>query len=146
MSDQNSSNTITATATNPAFVQYTIAPFTNSPGTVTMIAPTAMGLVPNGNSIAKDGTFDLLVSGTSPIAIRFSVTDGSLTPCAVVGIAMNLDSGTGPIRDAFPTALINNTGLTLADHNPSTASYDFYLLVQNASGQMGLIDPKITNQ
>jgi hypothetical protein len=145
MSNENESYTVTVTT--PAFVQYTIAPFTSSPSTVTTIAPTAMALAPNGNDITQDGDFDLIVNGRARVSIRFTVTDGSSAACAVVGIAMNLESGLDPsIRDAFPTALINNSGLTLADHNPANASYEFYLLVQNGAGQLGLIDPRITNQ
>jgi len=137
----------TDTIDTPAYVAYTVAAYTGSPTEVLTINPTGMNLTPNGNSITQSGSFDLIVSGRQRVSIRFTVTDSNNASCAVVGIAIDPQSGIDPAgRAAFPTALVNNSGLLLADHNPTNTSYDFVLLIQNAAGQLGLIDPKITNQ
>ncbi|HSW07597.1 hypothetical protein [Aquabacterium sp.] len=131
-----------------ALVAYTVAAYTSSQSQVLTIHPTGITLTPNGNNIAQasPGSYDLVVSGRLPVNIQFSVTDSSGATCAVVGIAIDPVSGGGTVRDAFPTALINANGLTLADNDPTNSSYDFLLLIQNAEGDLGLIDPLITNQ
>lgn len=131
----------------PAYVAYTVAAYTSSPTEVLTISPTGMTLTPNGNNITQSGTFDLVVSGRERVSMRFTVTDSTGASCAVVGIAIDPLGGSDPFgRSAFPTALVTSNGLTLADHNPTNTNYDFVLLIQNAAGQLGLIDPKITNQ
>lgn len=131
---------------DPAAVNYTIAPYTSQPNQVTTISPTGMTLDAKSNNIKKDGDFNLTVWGHQNVSMLFNVSDGSALPCAVVGIAISPDGSTDPsVRAAFPRAEINSAGLKLKDHDPSAASYEFYLLVQNGNGDLGLIDPLITN-
>lgn len=132
----------------PAKVVYTIAPYTSAPNQVTTIPATGITLEANGNNIKQDG-LNLIVWGHQKLSIVFNVTDGSSQPCSVVGIAISPDGSTDASKKAaFPSAEINNVdlSLTLKDHDPSQASYEFYLLVQNGEGDLGLIDPLITNQ
>lgn len=132
----------------PAKVVYTIAPYTSQPNQVTTISATGMTLEANGNNIKQDG-INLVVWGHEKLSIVFNVTDGSAQPCSVVGIAISPDGSTDLSKKAaFPSAEINNVDLSLQlkDHDPSQASYEFYLLAQNGTGNLGLIDPLITNQ
>lgn len=133
---------------SPALIQYTIAAFNSSPTSVLTIQPTAMTLDPNGNNVSQPspGSFDLVVSGLAAVNLQFTVVDSNGATNAVVGIAIDPAGGTGPDWSAFPKAVINNSGLTLRDEDRRNSSYDFVLLVQNPSGGLGLIDPKITNQ
>jgi hypothetical protein len=133
---------------SPALIQYTITAFTSTPTSVLTISPTEMTLDPNGNNVTRPSptSFDLVVSGLAPVNLQFSVVDSNGATNAVVGIALDPESGSGPVWDAFPSALVNDNGLTLRDSDPSNSSYDFVLLVQNPAGGLGLIDPKITNQ
>lgn len=136
------------TVGSPALIQYTVTAFTSSPTQVLTIQPTAMTLDPNGNNVTRPSptSFDLVVSGLAAVNLQFSCVDSTGATCAVVGIAIDPESGSGPTWDAFPSALVNDNGLTLRDSDPTNSSYDFVLLVQNAAGGLGLIDPKITNQ
>ena len=129
-----------------ATVTYTIAPYTSQPSQVTTISAAGMVLDPKGNNIKQDGV-NLTVWGHQNVSMLFNVTDGSSKPCAVVGIAISPDGTTDPsVRSAFPRAEIDSAGLRLKDHDPSQASYEFCLLVQNGDGDLGLIDPLISNQ
>lgn len=134
---------------NAATVAYTVPVFTTStPTTVTEVNPSSILLTPNGNAISNPaGTYNLIVSGTTTVNIQFSVKDESNTVCAVVGVVIDPDN---PLpdpfgRNAFPSALINANGLLLSDRDPSQSSYEFMLLLQNPSGNLALLDPRISN-
>lgn len=130
---------------DPAEVQYTIPAYGGTPNSVTVVAPSSMALTPNGNNIQSTNGTDLQV-GRGRVSIRFTAVDSSGASCAVVGIVIDPNSGNDPFgRNAFPTALVTQNGLTLLDMNPLANSYDFMLLVQNASNLLALIDPKISN-
>jgi len=131
---------------DPAEVKYFFPALTGGTTTVTTVTPSSLTLDPKGNNIQQTGTVDLTV-GRGRISIRFTAQDSNGNDCAVVGIVIDPESGGDPYgRTAFPLAAVGPNGLTLADHNPSAGTYDFMLLVQDAQNQLGLIDPKITNQ
>jgi hypothetical protein len=75
---------------------------------------------------------------------------------ALCGVALkNMASGGGKGGASFPEVDINvagdgSTTLKLQDDNKgaanSTATYDFWVMAQNSSGDVGLIDPLIENE
>lgn len=86
-------------------------------------------------------------------AFTFAVCDGSGNYQIYVlgGIALrNMKQGGGTGVAEFPCLNINvNNGATmmhLPDENKDCNTYEFFVMVQNASGDVGLIDPRIVNQ
>lgn len=92
----------------------------------------------------KKPRFDFLVADAS----------GTTNTYFLAGVALkNMGSG-GPGGAAFPSTAVNvasdgSTTLQLQDDNKSpsnsSVSYDFWVMVQNSAGDVGLIDPLITN-
>ncbi len=80
---------------------------------------------------------------------------GTTNTYALGGVALkNMGSGGGSGGASFPEIDINvandgSTTLKLQDDNKgaanSTVTYDFWVMVQNSAGDVGLIDPLITN-
>lgn len=55
-------------------------------------------------------------------------------------------AGSGQFPKVDIVASGDYTTMALTDRNDDGTSYEFYVLVQNAAGQLGLIDPRIINQ
>jgi hypothetical protein len=82
--------------------------------------------------------------------------NASTTTYALGGVALkNMGAGGGPGGGAFPSLSVDvaNSGMTtlkIQDQNNgpanSTSSYDFWVMVQNSAGDVGLIDPLIMNE
>lgn len=77
------------------------------------------------------------------------------TSYLICGIAMrNDDNGNRPDVSRFPGFSVQvDKGITELQqtddntrNNAATSTYEFYVVVQNANGDIGLIDPKIVNQ
>lgn len=95
----------------------------------------------------------LTVAKQTDVSFSFSVVDaqGGTRSYFLAGIAVKNMSGSGGM--VFPNATLQSTNggstLSVEDNNVPTRtspiSYDFWLLVQNATGDVGLIDPLITN-
>lgn len=93
----------------------------------------------------KKPTFSFIVCDASGVTSTY----------ALGGVALkNMGSGGGSGGANFPEVDINvandgSTTLKLQDDNKgpanSTATYDFWVMVQNSAGDVGLIDPLIVN-
>jgi hypothetical protein len=80
-------------------------------------------------------------------------TGPSYTNYVVCGLALqNNANGNAPDVTQFPGLEVKvDAGITLLqlsdkNSNKSPTTYKFYVVVQNAAGNIGLIDPKIVNQ
>jgi hypothetical protein len=116
--------------------------------------------VPPGGHGAKTQSVALMLASSATItvakgkkpAFRFAVCDGSGSYLSYVlgGIALRNTTGGGTGIGQFPGLSISvesgATMLQLSDDNKDNATYEFDVLVQNAAGQIGLIDPRIVNQ
>jgi hypothetical protein len=98
----------------------------------------------------------VVAAGQSPL-LTFNVSDASGNPNSYVmgGIALqNMGTGGGTGGASFPTTSIQVDSLgttTLSLQNTdlaqkgATTTYDFWVMVQNSNGDVGLIDPLVTN-
>jgi hypothetical protein len=139
----------------------------------TLSSPSSISLPPPGKpdksepvSMYTASSAQITVTKDKSPQLQFVVCDNtganasppvapSYTSYLLCGIAMRNDNnGNRPDVSRFPgfSVLVDNgiTELQQMDdnsHNNRTQStYEFYLVVQNASGDIGLIDPKIINQ
>jgi hypothetical protein len=127
---------------------------TQAPG-----SPLSLPPPPGGEKVPKQSVL-LMVSDTVTITVakdkapsfRFAVCDGNgvYQAYALAGIALQNTSRSGNGVAQFPKTSIevdqSATILQLNDDNKDDCTYEFYVLVQNAAGQLGLIDPRIVNQ
>ncbi len=141
-----------------------MAMFGDGGGAVTFGGQTAPGSpltlpVPPGGQGAKTQQVALMLASSASITVAkgkkpsfsFAVCDGSgnYQGYVLAGIALrNTAGGTG--IGQFPGLSISvHSGATLlqmSDDNKDSNTYEFDVLVQNAAGQVGLIDPRIVNQ
>lgn len=82
--------------------------------------------------------------------LNFAVCDGTGNYGAYSLAGVALQGGGKAGSGEFPKVDIISSGdyttMALTDRNDDSNSYEFYVLVQNAQGQIGLIDPRIVNQ
>ncbi len=82
--------------------------------------------------------------------LNFAVCDGTGNYGAYSLAGVALQGGGKAGSGQFPKVDITTSGdyttMALTDRNNDGNSYEFYVLVQNAAGQLGLIDPRIVNQ
>lgn len=105
------------------------------------------------------GTTIQVLKGRQPTFL-FAATDGTLssssyllTGIALKNLSTNLSGGGTASFPGVEVSTIGRTGyygVTLQDNNSgaesTSTSYDFWVMAQNAAGDVGLIDPLITNQ
>jgi hypothetical protein len=82
--------------------------------------------------------------------LNFAVCDGTgnygVYSLAGVALQGGGKAGSGQFPKVDITTSGDYTTMALTDRNNDGNSYEFYVLVQNAAGQLGLIDPRIVNQ
>jgi hypothetical protein len=82
--------------------------------------------------------------------LNFAVCDGNgdYSAYSLAGVALQGGgkAGSGQFPKVDIVASGDYTTMALTDRNDDGTSYEFYVLVQNAAGQLGLIDPRIINQ
>lgn len=107
---------------------------------------------PQTVSMYRSDDASVVVGKKKTPTFKFAVcdSDGNYGKYVLCGLFLRSTSSGGTNLTAFPGLTISLTdGATVleqADHNGENASYNFYVLVQNAQGDISFIDPKITNQ
>ena len=152
---------LTGTTASTGFCTPNIALLSNGGGDV-VLSGTA-----NGTPFNYKGTnyttypaasASLTVQKSKKPKFGFNVCDasGATNTYFLGGVALkNMASSGGSGGASFPSASVStaadgSTTLQLQDDNlgssNSTAQFDFWVLVQNSSGDVGLIDPLINNE
>ena len=105
---------------------------------------------------SSNGGANVTVSNNSEITVTGGLNNlsieiaGSYNPMALIFKQLvsggNSDPTGSTAFGAYARGLQgNNPTLTVKDDGESGSSYEFYVLVQDPSGDFGLIDPKISN-
>ncbi len=123
-----------------------------SPGSPIMLPPPGGKGQPRSMTLLQSATAAITVKkGKSP-TFSFWVCDvsGNYQAYALAGVALQNTQQGGNGFGQFPKVVIDiessATVLQLSDNNKDSNPYEFYVLVQNSAGQLGLIDPRIVNQ
>ena len=127
---------------------------TEAPGSPLMLPLPPGGPGANSQSVtlmlASSATITV-AQGRAP-AFTFAVCDGSgnYQTYLLAGVALQNTTKGGTGVAQFPHLTIDASSgatlLQLPDQNQDSNTYEYYVLVQNAAGQIGLIDPRIVNQ
>ncbi len=118
-------------------------------GTITL-APPGQPKSSQQLTLYPAASSSITVDAKKAPTFSFVVCDGNgdYTAYSLAGVALQGGGKAG--SGQFPTVDITSSGVTttmdLTDRNNDGNSYEFYVLVQNAQGQIGLIDPRIVNQ
>jgi hypothetical protein len=92
----------------------------------------------------------IAVNPKNALTLNFAVCDGTGNYGAYSLAGVALQGGGKAGSGQFPKVDIITSGdyttMALTDRNADSNNYEFYVLVQNAQGQIGLIDPRIVNQ
>jgi hypothetical protein len=93
---------------------------------------------------------NITVDAKKAPTLNFAVCDGDGDYGAYSLAGVALQGGGKAGSGQFPKVDITTSGdyttMALTDRNNDGNSYEFYVLVQNAQGEIGLIDPRIVNQ
>lgn len=116
----------------------------------------------NGNFTYKGTSYPTYPTATCTLVVgsqktpkfSFTATDATASATAyfLTGVALKNAAATGGNGgQSFPGLKVdvdnqtNATTLTLQDNNKGAATYDFWVMAQNSAGDVGLIDPLISN-
>jgi len=123
------------------------------PNPTITLAPPGQPKSPQVLNRYQSATVVITVDKGKAPTFNFAVCDGNgdYTAYFLAGVALQNGVKSGVAAGQFPAVdvVLNNGGYTtldLTDRNTDGNGYEFYVLVQNAQGQIGLIDPRIVNQ
>jgi hypothetical protein len=137
--------TLTFTINSGKWKSLTEGKLMKTPQDVSIGTPQLSG----GADVTVDAQGNVSVTGGLD-ALSVQMSDSSYATVALVFKETDGNSSDPSGATAFGPYTRGLTGgkptLTVRDDGSSGSAYEFYVLIQSAGGDFGLIDPKITNQ